>query len=109
MKKTMLALSVVAATAFFACQKSNSASQISLTPSATEVSVGEQLSVALSTSANASSWTVTPSASATKKYALTTSKVNYFSFSQPGIYTIAVSTKTVAYDSTSNQSLESCW
>ena len=109
MKRLSLCLTALSAIIFFACQKSNDSSQIALTPSASQVSVGEQLSVTLSAKANASNWTVTPSYSATKTYGLTTSKVNYFSFSQPGIYTISVRARSVAYDSTKNQSLDSCW
>src|SRR5689334_17570787 len=77
MKKFSLTMTALSALFFFACKKSNDASQISLTPSATQVLVGEQLSVTLSAKANVSSWTVTPSYSATKTYGLTTSKVNY--------------------------------
>jgi len=109
MKKTMLGLSVLITVTFFACQKANDESQIELTPSATQVAVGQQMSVTLSSSANVSNWTVSPASSVTKTYGLTTSKVNYFTFSQPGTYTISVRARSIAYDSTKNQSLDSCW
>ena len=106
----MLALSALCTLGFYACQKStDAASQISLVPSATPTIVGQTVSVALSTTANASNWTVSPSSTATKTYGLTTSKVNYFTFSQPGVYTVSVRARSVAYDSTLHQSLDSCW
>lgn len=91
------------------CKKSDSASQITLTPSATQTTVGQTVSVTLTSTANVSNWTVTPSTAVTKTYGLTTSKVNYFTFSQPGVYTVSVRARSVAYDSTANQSLDSCW
>jgi uncharacterized secreted protein with C-terminal beta-propeller domain len=108
MKKSVLIFAAVMTIILFACQKSENASQVSLTPSATEVTVGEQMSVTVSTSANVSNWTVTPSTAVAKTYGLTTSKVNYFTFSEPGTYTIGVQAKSIAYDST-RQSLQSCW
>jgi hypothetical protein len=51
---------------------------------------------------------VSPS-TASKTYTLTTSKVNNFTFRKAGTYTISVSTKSLAYDSTAHQSLDSCW
>lgn len=109
MKKTMLTLSAMVTMAFFACQKSADDSQITLTPSVTQVATGEQVSVTLSANANASNWTVSPASTATKAYGLTTSKINYFTFSQPGVYTVSVRARNIAYDSTKNQSLDSCW
>lgn len=108
MKRTSLAVTALLSVAFFACKKAADDSQISLTPSATKVAVGEQLSVTLSANANVSNWTVTPAANATQAYSLTTSKVNYFTFSQPGTYTISVRARRVAYDSTA-QSLNDAW
>lgn len=108
MKKTTLALSALLAAAFFACKKNNDGtSQISLTPSAATVTVGQQVSVTLTADANASNWTVTPSA-ATKAYGLTTSKVNYFTFNQAGVYTVSVRARNISYDST-RQSLNDAW
>ncbi len=110
MKKTILAFSALLTISFYACKKSNdTASQITLTPSTTTATVGQTVSVSLASTANASNWTVSPTASVTKTYGLTTSKVNYFTFSQPGVYTIAVRARSVAYDSTLHQSLDSCW
>jgi hypothetical protein len=109
MKKMTLAFSALLTTAFFSCQKNNdSASQISLTPSATQTTVGQTVSVALSANANASNWTVTPASAVTKTYSLTTSKVNYFTFSQPGVYTVSVRARNISYDSTA-QSLSTAW
>lgn len=109
MKKTTLAFSALLTLAFFACKKSDdSTSQISLTPSATTVTVGQQVSVTLAADVNASNWTVTPSATATKTYGLTTSKVNYFTFSQAGVYTVSVRARNISYDSTA-QSLTNAW
>ena len=109
MKKTKRAIVGLALFAFAACQKSNDASQISLTPSTTTATIGQTVSVTLSSKANASNWTVSPSSTATQTYGLTTSKVNYFTFSQPGVYTVSVRARSVAYDSAAHQSLDSCW
>ena len=110
MKKANRIATALLLLGFFACQKSNDvAAPISLTPSATQVAVGQQVSVTLSANANAVNWTVTPSSSATKTYSLTTSKVNYFTFGQAGTSTVAVRARSVAYDSTLHQSLDSCW
>lgn len=108
MKKTMLILSATAALTFFACKKASNASQISLTPSATQVVVGQQTSVSVATDATLSNWTVTPSSNVTKAYSVTTSKVNYFTFNAAGVYTVSVATKKVAYDST-KQSISAAW
>jgi plastocyanin len=108
MKKTTQAAIALLVLGFTACKKS-SQSQITLTPSTTEATVGQTVSVTLSADANASSWTVSPSSTASKTFGVTTSKVNYFTFTQPGVYTISVRAKTIAYDSAANQSLDSCW
>ncbi len=109
MKRKNQALCVLAICGFFACNKSNTASQISLAPSTTTAKVGETVNIILTSTANVSRWTVTPSATATKTYGVTTSKINYFTFSQAGTYTVAVRARNVAYDSTLRQSLDSCW
>jgi hypothetical protein len=108
MKKTKRAFVALIVFALSACQKSNDASQISLTPSTTQATVGQTVSVTLAANANASNWTVTPSSSVTKTYSLTTSKVNNFTFSQPGVYTVSVRARNISYDSTS-QSLANAW
>jgi hypothetical protein len=109
MKKTVF-IPALFLLSLVACKKTNDSapSQISLTPSTTTATVGETVSVTLSSNANASKWTVTP-ATATKAYAVTTSKVNYFTFNEPGVYTVAVSSRAIAFDSTGNQSLDSSW
>ena len=109
MKKTKLFVVAFVFLGFSACQKPNDASQITLTPSTTLTTIGQTISVSLSANANVSNWTVTPSSTATKAYGLTTSKVNYFTFSQAGVYSISVRARNIAYDSTLNQSLDSCW
>ena len=101
MNKTILSLAALVTLGFFACTKSDTAS-------ATEVVVGQQVSVSIASTANASNWTVTPAATATQAYALTTSKTNYFTFSAPGVYTVSVRARSVAFDST-RQSLTNAW
>ena len=109
MKRTKQVLAALLLTGLaVACNKSNEASQISLTPSTTQASIGQSVSVTLSANANVSNWTVTPASSANKTYGLTTSKVNYFTFSQAGTYTVSVRARKIAYDSTS-QSLNAAW
>jgi hypothetical protein len=94
--------------AIMSCNKSNDGTQISLTPSSSQVAVGETLTVNLNTNANASSWTVSPSSTAKQTYGVTTSKVNYFTFSQAGTYSISVTARNVSYISNS-QSLTAAW
>jgi YbbR domain-containing protein len=107
-RSSLLAAALLLFTAA-ACKKSADAtSQISLTPSTAVATVGQTVSVTLSSNSNASRWTVTPS-TATKTYTITNSKVNYFTFQQPGTYTVGVSSKAIALDSTSTKSLDSCW
>src|SRR2546421_12569473 len=91
-----------------ACNKTNDSSQVSLSASTTQATIGQTVSVTVSTAKNASNWTVTPSLGVSKTYALTTAKVNYITFNQPGLYTVAVTVKNLNYDST-RQSLASCW
>ena len=81
------------------CSKANR-DELSLTPSTTVATVGQTISVTLNSNANASSWTVTPSAAASEQFAITTQKINYFTFSSAGQYTIGVRTRDIAYDST---------
>ena len=90
------------------CNKSNDSTQISLTPSATQVTVGETLTVDLNANTNASSWTVSPSSTAKQTFGITTSKVNYFTFSQAGTYTISVTARNISYNS-NGQSLNAAW
>ena len=108
MKKVFLINAICLATTLLSCNKATQY-QVSLTPSTTVAKVGQTISVTLSTNANASNWTVTPSAAASKQFAITTQKINYFTFSSAGQYTIGVRTRDIAYDSTRHQSLDSCW
>jgi hypothetical protein len=107
MKKAKQAVVALLLFGFSACQKSNDV-EITLTPSTTQTTIGQTVSVALSGNANVSNWTVSPSSTATETYGLTTSKINYFTFSQPGVYTVSVRARKVAYDSTI-QSLNAAW
>lgn len=110
MKKNLFALSVLVAIGLYACQKnSDDATLITLTPSTTQAKVGETVSVTLAANANASNWTVSPASSVAKTYSLTTSKVNYFTFSQAGTYTVSVRTKNVTCDTTSAQAMVAAW
>ena len=93
---------------FVSCSKDN-VDKVSLTPSTTVASVGQTISVTANTNTNAVSWTVTPTTSVSKQFAITTQKINYFTFSKAGQYSIGVRARDIAYDSTRNQSLDSCW
>ena len=108
MKKFILVNGFLLAATIFSCNKAN-LNQVSLTASTTSPSVGQTVSVTLNSSANASNWSVSPSSAVTKQFTLTTQKINYFTFSQPGNYVVGVRVRDVAYDSTRHQSLDSCW
>jgi hypothetical protein len=109
MKRVLFLATVVAVIAFVSCNKSGSAaSQISLSASSTQVITGQTVAVTVSSSLNASRWTVSPS-TATQTYRVTTSKVNYFTFSQPGVYTVSVSAKSLASVAASQKTLDSSW
>ncbi len=99
MKKTVLGLLIITAV-FAACNKSDSGDSITLTATAAETTVGQTIAVTASTNANALSWSATPSAAVTKTYGVTTEKTNYFTFSQPGDYTIGVRARHLQLDST---------
>lgn len=108
MRQTRQAIIALLLLGFSACKKSNEASQISLTPSSTQASVGDSVSITLNSNANASNWTVSPASEATLTYGLTTSKVNTVTFKSAGMYTVSVRARNVAYDST-RQSLSTAW
>src|SRR4051812_42387843 len=105
--KTSLFFSIVMLVlSMSACNKAADASSaISLTPSTTTATTGQTVAVTVNSNFNATKWTVTPS-TAKSTYSITTAKVNYFTFVQPGVYTIAVRARAIAYDSTANQSLD---
>ena len=110
MKKTKWIIPALIMIVAAACQKANDiSSQVSLTASTTQAVVGQTVSVQLSADKVASSWSVTPSTSVAKTYSITTSKVNYFTFGQPGVYVVGVRARDIAYDSTHHQNLDSCW
>ena len=106
--KKIFAMYVLLVIAFTSCNKAN-VDQVSLTPSTTVATIGETISVTANTNTNAISWSVTPSITAAKQYAITTQKINYFTFSKAGLYSIGVRARDIAYDSTRHQSLDSCW
>jgi hypothetical protein len=58
---------------------------VSLSASATQIAVGQIVTVTANTGINVISWTVTPSEAVSKAYTLTTEKTNYFSFVKAGI------------------------
>ena len=97
MKKPLLLLS--AATILFACNKASSPDAVSLTASATQVAVGQTVSVTASTNVNTLSWSATPAATATGTYGVTTEKTNYYSFSNAGTYVIGVRARGLDLDS----------
>src|SRR5882724_10598090 len=98
--KKVLSILVLPAAVLFACNKSNSdASTISLTASASQVAVGQTVSVTASTNVNTLSWSATPAATAAATYSVTTEKTNYFTFSQPGSYVIGVRARGLDLDS----------
>lgn len=107
MKRT-LACALGASLAFIACNKSAETEAVSLTASATQTTIGEPVTVTLTSSANAASWSVSPAATATKAYGITTSRTNQFTFSQAGTYTVGVRVRNVASLS-ATQSLDSAW
>src|SRR5437773_7597057 len=106
MKRKTWIISLVLLVGIAACQKANQA-YTSLSASTTQAVVGQTVNVELSTNQNASSWTVTPSSSVSQTYTITTTKVNNFTFATPGVYTVGVRTRNIAYSP--NQSLDSCW
>jgi hypothetical protein len=109
MKKSVITLAALLMLFVAACKKSaDDASSISLSASATETATGQSVAVTVSSNLNASRWAVSPT-TATAAYTVTTRKVNYFTFNQPGVYTISVTAKSVSYDSAGHQSLDSCW
>jgi hypothetical protein len=110
MKSKALIISAMSILGLAACQKANdSGTTTTLTASTTEAVVGQTVTVQLTSDKTASSWTVTPSATAVKAYAITTSKVNYFTFNQAGTYRVGVRVRNIAYDSTHHQDLDSSW
>ncbi len=110
MRQTRQAIIALLLLGFSACKKDNEPSQITLTPSVTQASVGESVSITLNAKAkaNASNWTFTPASEANLTYALTTSKVNTGTFNAAGVYIISVRARNIAYDST-KQSLTNVW
>jgi streptogramin lyase len=89
MKKTVFLLTSFAAFAFTACKKSADAST-SLVASTTQAVIGQAVAVTLNSSGSQSTWSVTPTANVVKTYTVTTAKVNTFTFSEAGTYTIGV-------------------
>ena len=118
MKTKMILAAAVAVLGFAACQKANDSNgNTSLTASTTTAVVGQTVTVTLSSDKAASSWTVTPAADVTQSYSVTTGRVNYFTFSQPGTYRVGVRTRDIPFDSLHHHPgdspwrpyLDSCW
>lgn len=108
--KRIISAASVALIALASCKKSDStATDTTITASTTSATVGQTVTLQVSTSKTAVNWTVTPSANATTQYGITTSKTNTVSFSQPGTYIIGVRARNIAYDSAHHQNLDSCW
>lgn len=99
MKKTVIGSLFLGTLFLFACKKTGSDPSISLTASATTASVGQTISVTAVTNTTALSWSVTPATAVSKAYSVTTEKTNYFTFSQPGEYTIGVRARNLELDS----------
>ena len=109
MKTAAIFSTVLLALTLTACNKAaDTASAISLTPSTTTATTGQTVAVTVNSNVNVSKWTITPS-TAKSAYSITTAKVNYITFTQAGVYTVSVSARSLAYDSTAHQSLDSCW
>ena len=108
MKNSAIALTILLMLGAAACKKSaDGSSQVSLSASTTQATVGETVTVTLSSAANASRWSVSPS-TATQAYSVTTSKTNSFTFNQAGVYTVSASTKQLYYN-IARQSLDSLY
>ena len=109
MKSKAWLVSVLSLVSMAACQKTNdSASATTLSASTTQATVGQTVSVRVNSNLNTASWTVTPSASVSQTYGITTRTTNYFKFNNAGTYTIGVRMRSIDFDST-HQSLDSCW
>jgi hypothetical protein len=109
MKSNKWLMGVLCLAGLAACQKANNNdTATTLTASATQATVGQTVSVQVSSNNSAVRWTVTPSASVAQTYTVTNQTVNYFTFSQAGTYTIGVRTRNIMLDST-HQPLDSCW
>lgn len=110
MKKIPVFLSALSALATaVACNKTTEGSDsVSLTASTTQASVGQPVSFTLTAAANASSWSVTPSANVSKAYGITTSKTNEITFNQAGTYTVGVRVRNINSLS-ATASLDSVW
>lgn len=109
MKKKFLLTAIITSTIFIACKKTENSSNTTLTASATQVAAGQSVTLNVSTDKNAVSWTVTPSASVTKQFTITTQKINTVSFRLAGTYVVGVRARDISYDSTRHQNLDSCW
>jgi hypothetical protein len=110
MKKFLLISAVITMVSYISCTKADTAAtDTSITASTTTASVGQTVSLQVTTPANAVSWTVTPSATAVTQYSITVEKNNTVSFTQAGTYLVGVRARNINYDSTRHQDLDSCW
>ncbi len=98
MKKLFL-IFVSAAGILSACQKSSSLNSVSLSASTTTASVGQTVVVTASTTENSIDWSVTPATGSVQTYDVTTEKINYYTFTQAGVYTVGVRVRHLDLDS----------
>lgn len=88
MKKT-LAFSIVVAAMVASCKKTDTAAAVTLSASATQVAVGQEVTVTVS-NGSASRWSVTPATHATQVSSSSTQ--GKYTFAADGTYTISVHT-----------------
>jgi plastocyanin len=108
--KRIISVCVVSAAVLLACKKTGSTvNDTTLTASTTEAAVGQTVTLQVTTSKNAVSWTANPSASALIQNEISVQKTNTVSFTQPGTYIIGVRARNIAFDSAHHNNLDSCW
>ena len=98
---------IFALSGFIGCKKDNGLNTV-ITASTTQTTVGQTVSLQVTTSMNAVSWTVTPFTTAITQYSITDQKTNTVTFTQPGVYTVGVRARDIAFDA-AHQKLDSCW
>ena len=108
MKKSIILYGIISLAIIVSCKKTNTMDTV-ITASTTLATVGQTVSLQVSTNKNAVSWSVTPAASAIKQFSITNQKTNTISFTQPGVYLIGVRARDIVYDSSRHQNIDSCW
>jgi hypothetical protein len=98
MKKLPLMI-VALSIAVTSCQKSTTQQSVSLTASSKVIAPGETVTIKANiVGANTISWMVSPVAHANGIYSISTETTNYYQFDTAGIYTIAVNTRNLPFD-----------